>query len=358
MKIALFILDLGPGGAQGVFVNLVNYLYKQHYDIEVVVQKTDGAVYLSEIDAGIPITSLHNVSTKKAIGPIANFLSVCRPDLVLAFAPELAINLLIAKMLTRQHFKIIGRCMNTISQEYQHAAFFRKHITSTIMRLLYHKIDHAVAQSEGMKDDLVKNWGFKDKQVTVINNAMQPAYEEESLREVSRTRENTLLFVGRLEEQKGLPLLLRAFAQMQRKDVTLKIVGNGSLKTDLQKQAQALSIADRVVFIEHSRQIMPFYQHAHATVLSSYFEGFPNVLIESIACGTPVVSFDLPSGPSEIIQQNINGLLVPYLDVPALAKAMDDALNRTWDENAIRQSAQRYRRETLLSRYTALIGGI
>lgn len=98
-----------------------------------------------------------------------------------------------------------------------------------------------------------------------------------------------------------------------------------------------------------------YYSNAKVTVLTSLYEGFPNVLIEFIALGTPVVSFDCESGPSEIILDGKNGYLVKYLDIEEFTQKLDLALKTNWDAKAIINSSKRYSKEIIVNKYFAKI---
>ncbi len=356
-RVTAFISHLSKGGAQRVFVNVINYLHRSGMDVKVVVQTLDDAIYKEEIDKEIQIIDLNAASAKASLPKLKKYLQNNDLDCAIAFSPELAVNLWLVRTLLRKKFVIVGRCINTLSYEHKYAdSFFRKHVTHNLVKWFYHRIDYVIAQSTGMAEDLVNNFGFKNNQVAVINNAVAPVFEFE-MNETSddSIRENAILYVGRLEQQKGLQMLLNAFARMTNKSVKLYIVGSGSQKEELQKLSLDLKINDRVSFIDHTKKIIEYYKKVKITALSSYFEGFPNVLIESIACGTPVVAFDLPSGPKEIIKSDENGFLVKYLDVEELSEKLDLALEKSWDSSLVKKTVERYCAKFIMDKYKKLI---
>src|SRR5690606_4579843 len=125
--------------------------------------------------------------------------------------------------------------------------------------------------------------------------------------------------------------LLEAFCRLEDKEVILKLLGKGSLENELKKLAKDLGIEDRVIFEGFQEDVISYIISAKVVALTSLYEGFPNVLVESIALGTPVVSFDCQSGPSEIIIDGVNGYLVKYLDKDDFAKKLDLALTKDFD---------------------------
>lgn len=349
-KITSFISSLGGGGAQGVFVTVMNYYVQLGYDVQVVVDDLSSDVYSSKLDKRIGIFELNAKSAKQSLPKTYKYLKQNKVEVAFAFSPEIAVNLLLCRKVLRQNYKIIARCINTLSFEYKYAEeFFRRFITGKLVKIFYRKVDHVVAQAENMKRDLVDNYGLQEKKVTVINNPLASKYEHRGY--VRENRENYILYVGRLEKQKGLDMLLSAFSQMKRRDLKLYLVGKGSKKEELEKECQSLAISDRVKFIDFTTETEKYYESALCTVLSSLFEGFPNVLVESIACGTPVVAYDLPSGPADIIVPGVNGYLAKYMDSDDLTECLNISIEKKWDYEQVQLSSQRFLAKNILPKY-------
>ncbi len=138
-----------------------------------------------------------------------------------------------------------------------------------------------------------------------------------------------ILSVGRLDEHKGHSDLIRAFAKVRQtyRDWRLVIVGDGSLRQNLEVLCGELNLRDSVDFAGVSSNVEAWMESAGIFVLSSRSEGFPNVLIEAMAMGAPVISADCLHGPSEIITDNKDGRLVPVGDFEQLASAISDLID-------------------------------
>ena len=176
---------------------------------------------------------------------------------------------------------------------------------------------------------------------------------------------NRVVTIGRYAYQKGYDLLLQAWAELSRirelengEEWTLDIYGQGD-QTDYRQLMAELGIDTDCCHLNGPiEDVVKAYKNSNIFVLSSRFEGFGMVLVEAMACGLPVVSFDCPAGPDEIITDGVDGLLVPSGDVHALAEKLmvlmtDENLRRRLGQQA-RQTAQRYDMTALVNQWTTL----
>ena len=189
-----------------------------------------------------------------------------------------------------------------------------------------------------------------------------PNFTSIKMKKQAEINTNTIVAVGRLERQKGFDLLLEAWADVisSVKDWNLKIVGSGSLKDELQLQAEHLGIKHRVEFQSATTDISSVYTEASCLVMSSRFEGFGLVLIEAKTAGLPCVSFDCPYGPAEIIQDQVDGLLIPFKDIQALADSLKQLLpNREklkeMGKAAHKDAVDRFSKQAVLAQWDSLL---
>jgi glycosyltransferase involved in cell wall biosynthesis len=186
-----------------------------------------------------------------------------------------------------------------------------------------------------VREDMAQVTGIPRERITVIFN---PSVVGTEVAEKARApldhpwfelgQPPVLVAVGRLQEQKDYPTMIRAFAQVrQARPVRLLILGEGKERPVLEAQIEELGLQEDVSLPGFVTNPYAYLARASLFVLSSRWEGLPTVLIEALCCSTPVVSTDCPSGPREILQGGKYGRLVPVGDAEALARAITAALD-------------------------------
>jgi glycosyltransferase involved in cell wall biosynthesis len=206
-----------------------------------------------------------------------------------------------------------------------------------------------------MKEDLQQHFSFDGDRICVINNPIDiETAQRKSVAFVPFTpTQKTLVFVGRLSAVKQIEHILKALTLEPLTDVALHVIGDGDQRATLEARATELQLNDRVIF--HGAQSNPYayIKQADAMVLTSVYEGFPNVLVEAIAVGTPICSYNSPGGAREIVCAE-NGFLVEPCTPEALATAVHTLLGNPPKAKAVQHTATRFRKETIVAQYTAL----
>jgi glycosyltransferase involved in cell wall biosynthesis len=244
----------------------------------------------------------------------------------------------------------------TIGQEHMHFHAHRPALTADIRRH-YGDLAQLAVLTEA---DLADYRGLLGRRVVQIPDAVDPPPGGG----VAALDAPVVVAAGRLTRQKGFDLLIRAFATVAARHPrwTLRIYGGGPERPALERLIAEHALAGRVELRGPTRPLADALREASVFVLSSRFEGFGMVIVEAMRCGLPVVSFDCPHGPSDIITPGRDGVLVPPEDVDALAAALgdllgDDARRRAYGAAAVETGAA-YDPEAIGARWDALLDGL
>lgn len=369
MNLLIFVHSLSSGGAERVTANLANHWVGKGWQVTVVtIADTSLDFYqlhpavrriylnLAEESSNALAAVCNNL---KRIHALRNVLKEVRPQVALGMMTTASVLLAFA-----------GRglpCLATIGAERNHppqlpvGPFWER-----LRSIAYGWLDALTVQAEESRSWFLQH--SKARHIVVIPNAVQlPLPVQQPLlapQEVLRGGSRTILAVGRLEVQKGFDLLIDAFAQLtpQHPDWDLVILGEGRQRAALESQIARLALVDRVRLPGRVGNVSTWYSLVDIYVMSSRFEGFPNTLIEAMAHGLPVVSFDCDTGPRDIIRHEQDGLLVLNGDVSALKVALNrlmvnEVLRKQFGVNSL-QITNRFSTEKVLSLWENLFAEI
>ena len=362
---AIYLPSLAGGGAERVMVTLANGIAARGYRVDLVLAKAVGP-YLADVSPTVRIIDLNVPRVIKSLWPLVRYLRSERPAVMLSAMDHANVVALLAKRLSMTDTRVVISERSTISVEAALARALTARAVYALVPRLYPWADGIVAVSQDAARDLERFAGLPDGRVQAIYNPfdldrIQKLAVEPVPHPWLQPGQNrpVIVAIGRLTEQKDFTTLLRAFATMRsRIDARLMILGEGKLRAELTALAQSLTLGTED-FEMPGFVANPFAYLARAAlfVLSSRWEGLPGVLIEALACGTPVVSTDCPSGPREILEGGRWGPLVPVGDVEALAQAMAEVLatpRATLPDGRIR--AQEFSQERGIDAYLHAMG--
>lgn len=360
------------GGMERVLANKANYLAARGYDITVVTTDQRGLSPFFPLDARIRCVDLGvNYETnngKSFLNKLVHFpfkqwrhrrrlsrvLREIRPDVTVSmfcndatFLPSIKDG---SRKVLEIHFSRFKRLQYDRKGLWRLADVWRNRNEADVVA----RFDRFVV----LTHEDSRYWG-NQPHIAVIPNAQTFTSDAPAPLEAK-----TVVAVGRLTYQKGFDLLLQAWAEVCRRvsGWQLAIVGDGELRSALSAQAESLGLAGCVTFVPATKDVVAVYRDASVLAMSSRYEGFGMVLLEAQTVGLPVVSFACKCGPSEIVNDGVDGYLVAPGDVDAMADRLvrlmqDGALRRRMGARAFANAA-RFSTDAVMKQWMALFDSL
>ncbi len=357
-RITLFISGLKGGGAEGVCVTLANSLADAGYSVELVVLNMDGSVRHCDISDKVKFVNIGKKHARAAVFSLYKYLKESGTPLVLSFNAHLSVLLVLIRKITGLKFKLVSRVISVTSSAAENRkGIWQKYFVNSLVKKLYSESDLFITQSDAMARDLREYTGT-NKKVYVINNPVNKEIEKyREYNPVKKERQNYILCAGRLEAVKGFSYAIEAISKLHSEfpSLRLKIVGSGTQEKDLRNKAESLGAGSLVDFEGFRKDIITYFVNAELTLLTSLYEGYPNVLIESISLGTPVVAFNCPGGTSEIVQEGVNGFLAEHSNIDDLVQKLRKALLNDWNYENIVKTSFKYSSESIIKKYSSAL---
>lgn len=372
MKVFLLINSLCCGGAERVSVVLANYLIRQGYSVGLVtLHQSDDDFYTPDPKVvRIYLNKIPHQSRKfykllinwKRLLILRRIIATEKPDVLIGMMTTSAVLSIIAGLYLP--VKVIVSERNYPERKKASPPW------GLLRKIFYRFADAHVAQTHEIASWLQKNTAARN--IHIISNSVTwpiPSVPNRVLPvSVIDSESYVLLAIGSKIFQKGLDLLLSAFipSALSYPNLSLVILGLDSLANSrdydhshlLDKISQA-GIMDQVYLLGRVGNVADWYKRANVFILSSRYEGFPNVLLEAMASGCACIAFDCETGPREIIRHGLNGLLVPAEDVSALAEAILQLIQDSSCYENIRSNAlsvrQQFSEDRVLSQWHDLI---
>lgn len=368
-KVAFVINSLTGGGAERIMARLLTRSAQVHPEIELhlILLDVEPAAY------AVPSTVIvHQLNTKRSLArgfkPLRDKLKQIAPRVCVSF-------------LTRANILSIAVCRGlgircVISERVNTSSHHAHSVGGNLARLTtylgYRHADHIIAVSEGIAEDLAKNYAVPRSLISVIANPIDADLVRASgaINPKASYKRPLIVAMGRLVPNKNFAMLLQAFA-IAGKPGTLVIMGEGPLLDELTTLANTLGIGEQVVFAGFQENPFATIADADCYVLPSNGEGFPNGLVEAMCLSTPVVSTNCHSGPAEILDDRPYfdvtgpteckfGLLVPVNDAQSMSEAIAIAIapgQRVERGARALAGASRYGLDTTIARYWSVING-
>lgn len=361
MNIALIISSLGCGGAERVLIELAKHFSSHSHNITIITLENEDHDFYGPPENVKRINIASHLISKNIFEGIFNnisksfrirsILNDTQPDLVISFMTQTNIVTI---------FSAIGTAIPIIISEHCHPFMIPlKMQWSILRRITYPFCNYLVSVSKGINDCF--NWLPLEKRYVIYNPVTDMIYKDSIPNDVIDPKYNHIIAMGRLDYQKGFDILIDAFSIATKDQMNWKLIilGEGEKKEDLTIQIKKSGLTDKIELIGRIANPFPILYQCDLFVCSSRSEGFGNVIIEAMACGIPVISTNCPSGPAEIIQHNINGILVESENSEALAVAMSELMKnkekrKCLSEEALK-SVSRFHPDKIMNQWESLI---
>ena len=358
--IAILLPNLCGGGVERIRIVLAHEFARAGHEVEFVLMQARGE-FLEEARNSFSVVDLATPRARSLPFALARYLRQRRPDALLAAMWPLTVIAPLARRLSGHRCKVLISEHGILSAQYRDWGKFHRLSLRFSTSLGYRDVDCRIGVSAGVAAEMAALSGMRKDAFEVVYNPASPrALPEQAALDVadrlwSGSSGARILTVGKMKAVKNHQLLLRAFARLDRPDARLMFVGDGQRREALLSLAQELGVRDRVIFPGFHPDPTPFYKTSDLFVLSSNYEGFGNVIVEAMACGTPVVSTDCPSGPTEILENGKWGRLIPVGNADALAEAMRASLEDDHDSATLKRRAADFAPEIAARKYLKLM---
>ncbi len=364
-RIAIFISFTGQGGVERMVATLAGGIAERGYEVDLVLARAEGE-HLDAIPDNVRVINLQTRHTWTSIPRLARYLRHNRPVAMLAAKHRAMLAAIKARRRAGTDTRIVGRLGTTVSGAMAGQHPLRRWLWYRSMRSNYGAIDHIIAVSQGVADDVTRISGLDPHRISVVRN---PVVTPRLLADGASAASHPWLIhkdipvivgAGRLTRQKDFDALIRAFAVVrQQMDCRLIIFGEGKLRPQLEQLIADLELGDSVDLPGFKSNPHAELSKADLFVLSSRWEGSPNVLTEALALGIPAVSTDCPSGPVELLQDGKYGPLVAMGDVTGLSRAMIETLNSPLPAEKLQEAVANYHIDKAVDGYlTALLDNL
>jgi dTDP-4-amino-4,6-dideoxygalactose transaminase/glycosyltransferase involved in cell wall biosynthesis len=358
--VTIVLPNLGGGGAERITVNLAQEFAARGLNVEIVLLG-GGGVLEKDLSPAIGLQAMHATRFRWSLFPFIHYVFTKRPKSILAAMPPVTWIAVAARLFSGSRARVV------IAEHFDwdsprssppnpHDLGFR-----TQMWMAYRGADVRVAVSGGVAASAARLAGVPVSSIDVVYNPVTPLPPAGEMNpDIARAwlgrKGCKLIAVGSFKAAKDYPNLFHAVARVREtQPVSLLVLGDGEIRGEMERLRKALGLEDCIDMPGFVANPGAYLEKADLFVLSSLGEGLPTVLIEALACGTPVVSTDCLSGPREILKDGTFGTLVPVQDSDALAVAIVDSLGRDHDRAALVRRADDFSTREAADKYLKLL---
>lgn len=331
IKVMFVTSSITGGGAEQVFFNILNSLPLTKYDIFLSITTFADEITL-ELDPNIEISKYNKINARNSFYKMYKDIQKFMPDYIFTSDMVIAYIFPIFRLFSKIKFKIVIR-IGVPPSEYPLKDIKTK-LVQWLSRILYKKADLIIAQTQFMKEDIQSYYSIPENKIVVIRNMLNKSLLTQKGQEIPEIRFNSgnynLVASGALYSIKGFDLLINAIKKAKKNIINIKLYILGDeryeigYKTSLQKLIRKNELENTVFLLGQKINPFPYYKAADLFVLSSRKEGFPNVVLEALYLGTPVVATNCVDF-SDIIINGENGYVVQKESSDALTEGIQKA---------------------------------
>jgi len=338
MKKACFIIpSYAGGGAERATITIASELQKEDgLSVTLIVLNADGP--LRDLPQGVEVVEFENKRSAYAFFDLRSFLQESGPDIVFSVLPQANILMYLVNKTVKAGWQTV--CM--LQNFYERLISQNNFLIGWLFTRSLKSADKVISCSQGLSKNITEKIAVKSENSYHIYNPIDIDEIEEKAKKgvhadiFKKSKKQKILGVGRLTKQKGFSYLIEATKRVNDSGINadLILLGEGKLENELKSLATELGIKDKVHFFGFVDNPYKYMKAADVFVLSSLWEGFGLVLVEALACRTPIVATDCPFGPSEILKNGKFGKLVPPKSSEKLANEITKSLKADKHENA------------------------
>jgi glycosyltransferase involved in cell wall biosynthesis len=341
-KIKLLIITptLECGGSEKYVSLLCSHIDSSKFSVTLAVLNNARPFYNINNPA-IAIKDLQVKHARRSLHKIKKLVRLEKPAIIFSTANHVNVLLAFCRWLFPKNIVMIARESSLVTMNKRRVKF--PFLYEWMVKKYYRRFDHIICQSKFMQQDLVHHYNIDKQQTTIINN---PVEKNDMI--VDIPQHNKFITVARLSPEKGIARLIRSVANLSM-PFKFHIIGDGDKKAALQELVFSLQLEDKVFFEGEKTDPFAGMENAALFLMGSYFEGFPNSLLEAAALGIPSVAFDAPGGINEIVVEGKNGLLVKDGDEKGFAFAIEKALHMNFNRQQIKAAVlERFSLSTII----------
>ena len=357
-KLLFVITSLGTGGAERIVSYLCNYFsgYEDN-EVHLLLLRSNGNTYLKSISDKVIISNLNIKGRLRwSVLKIVRGIISIKPDV--CFVGLDGLNILMAPFVKylrkRFNIKMIVRETNVLS-----SMWGNNPLKKIPYKLFYNYYDKVICQSADMATDLIDNWSIDSNKITIINNPLDSQriidLSERPIDNLENISQEYFISVGRLTYQKGYERLINYVGRLtdeKKFPYQLLIIGEGAQRPKLESLIKNLRLEKVVLLLGRKDNPYNYLRNAKGFILGSYFEGFPNVLLEANGLGIPVLSNCCPGGINEIILEKQNGIVADFNTYDSFKQSFIEFCQTPFDKNRIMKlNYMRYDKSIILPKY-------